>query len=607
MKLKRVCMLFVFLILINMSFAIAAVNDSLISLSSVDKAYTCLETQLADSCGASKTAEQLSLNLLAISYNSNLQKKCISALNELKKSDCFSETSSGPCSIKSTAMALLALNNIGEKTSVYADWLLTKRKFASDLLWYLEIDSNNATTCKIKVGTDSEKTFTISSDKKIFGTSNCLSVAEEGYFLKIANSCLDKSIIISCSNDFITTLLYKKSTQTTYHVSSETHSASSGGSTEELVNSYCFSLGNSCDYEGTLWAALALAKSGKEISSYIPYISASSEDAVNKKYFSSVFLYLMLKDDEYLTDLLSLQKESKYWDESGKKLYDTSLALLSVQDQTNDEVTNARNYLLGIQESSGCWQSYTNFILYSAWPKTAVISIPDKKDCKNEGNYCTSAGYCALTDKLEDYYCSSLSHVCCSIKPAEETCEEKQGIECSSNQVCSIPEVSASDTSNCCLDRCEEKPEETECESEGYSCKSFCSSTEEEKTDYSSSCILDEICCGNKSATTGFFSWTTIIILIILIILIALAIIFKNKLRLGWFKLKSKFKTRRGPAPTSRPSSQQFPTIFSRPRPILPRPNYQRPMQRKPITPARKSERDTEFDEVMKKLREMSK
>ena len=70
---------------------------------------------------------------------------------------------------------------------------LTTRKddhVGKDLNWYLEIDANEATICKIKTNDENEKTFTISKDKKFSGSSTCLTPAISNYYLKIDNKAI---------------------------------------------------------------------------------------------------------------------------------------------------------------------------------------------------------------------------------------------------------------------------------------------------------------------------------------------------------------------------------------------------------------------------------
>lgn len=603
---KRVLIISLILLII-LPLLVIAQDDDIITLDGIEKAYSCLEDKLGSDCGSSKLTEQSVLSLLAGAYDSGIQSNCKDSLTTKKQNNCWSVTESGTCDLSSTAHAILALNYIREETEDYTDWLLDKKQITPDLDWFLEIDANEATACSIKTNEASETTFAISEDKKISGTSSCLSPAEQNYFLKISDSCLENNFTISCDKNFITTLLYKKTGSSVYYVSSKTHSASAEGSTQEKVNAFCFANSGTCDYQGSLWSALALAKTGNEISDYLPYLSAMAEESENKKYFPSAFLYMLTHEDDYYISVTDKQKQRTYWQEelSNSKYYDTALALLSLENFITEEVSNSKDYLLEIQDESGCWNSDnirdTSFILYAAWPKAPSINNGggSSSDCESFGYFCTSSGQCS--DSLDNFYCPGLSDVCCKTEPAEQSCAEKQGITCDLDQECKGSEVIASDTNYCCLDSCIATSTTTECEDYGKTCKPSCSE-DEDKEFYD--CDYGDVCCGEKKESRG---WGLIILLIILIILVILAIIFRNQLKIWWFRFKSKLKFGKPPkGPSARPSIMPPttpPLMQQRPRQIIPRQHYQSPARR----PVLKKQKDSVFEETMKKLREMSK
>ena len=447
---KSICLPLIFLILasflITLTIAVTntSINTSISSvntenLKGVEKAYACLKNQLGDNCASASSEEQAVFSLLAVAYDSSLQSSCKSALMNFNNGNCFAPTSSGSCDLKSTAQAIIGLNYVGSNTDNYVKYLKDKRKLTKNLLWYLEIDANEETTCKIKVNDGNEKSLKMSADKKITGSSSCLSSAENGYFLQISSTCFDDNFTISCDKDFITTLLYKKDASSTspYHLSSKTHSAPLSGSTNEKVNAYCFASSSTCDYQGSLWASLALAKLGEDVSDYLPYLSSEYDTAENKKYFPSAFLYMLTNEDDYYIEVTEKQKQNKYWQEqesSGINYYDTALALLSLQDLSLEQSDNSKEYLLQIQDSSGCWHANnvkdTSFILYAGWPKEPVLSqtTTARSNCKDFGYSCTASEECILSDKLTNFYCSGLSSVCCKTAPAMQTCADKDGI-----------------------------------------------------------------------------------------------------------------------------------------------------------------------------------
>lgn len=599
MEKKRILSLVLILaILFTINLIFAASNDT--STTPVDQAFSCLKSQLGDNCGNTQNTQQLAFSMLAIADDSKLQSNCKQSLKDKEQTNCWSDTSSGSCNLKSTAISTLALKTVGENVDDEIGWLLAKRKTATGLTWYLEIDSKNSTQCKINGAT-----FTIKDDKTISGsTPSGLSMSYYNYLFQIND--LTKSYEISCNSDFITTLLYQKPGSTTVYVSSETHSASASDSTTEQVNSYCFSNSNLCDYEGTLWTSIALEKAGEDVSSYIPYLIAMSDDSSNKAYLPSAFLYMLNHaDDSYLTDLTSRQQQGKYWQESSDKLYDTSVALLALRGSSSDVVSNTKDYLLSIREPSGCWSSNTAFILYAGWMKIpAVGGETGTSNCEDFGYSCTSASECDLSNKLSNFFCPG-TNICCKSAPQKSTCSQKQGLICTGTQECTENTVPASDTTGCCLGSCKDISATNDCTDLGYTCKSSCSSTDDEKTNYNSACSPQK-CCSPKTSSSGFSGWTYIIILVILIIILGLAIYFRDKLKIWFFKMKSGFKSKPGPAPSSRPPMPPpgyRPLPPPRGRQIIPR--QQVPQRTQPRTSS--TQRNSEFDETMKKLRDMSK
>ncbi len=167
------------------------------------------------------------------------------------------------------------------------------------------------------------------------------------------------------------------------------------------------------------------------------------------------------------------------------------------------------------------------------------------------------------------------------------------------NQECDGKKVLASDTNECCIGDCVLIDSEPECEKQLYICKPSCSEDEEEKTGLSDSCNLGSVCCGKKAVEKGN-SYLLLILLVILIILVILAIIFRNQLKIWLFRFKSGYRSKKLGKPPYPPRAPQ-PAIF-RP-PIL---STLRPPQR-PIQKPNSKPVDKDFEETMRKLKEMSK
>ena len=563
----------------------------------LNASYTCLENKVKDNCNALSSEEKI-FSLLAI-------EECREeVLADSADNECW--PGSG-CRIKTTAQAILALDKINVDVSSAAAWLLSQNTIPSGIDWYLEIESTGAAACTITYDGNSYS-VSIGADKKInTRAGNCLRLSEApfaDYWLKISPDCYNKEFDVSCNQSFLTTLLYKKSDSPVIYVSDKTSSASADGTTTEKVDFSCFRQGGTCDYEGSLWAAFVLNYLGEDISSYKPYLVTMAED--NPQYLPESFLYLIESSDtNFRTILLSKQQSSKWWSVSGDKYYDTALALLAFQDESPQEKTNSRNWLLNVRDSEGCWQGNirnTAFILYSVWPEyftgTGVTEEgTDSLTCEDAGGYCIFETSCLDIGGSElsaySFSCSG-TKICCDKSPSSQTCSEIGGEICASDETCSIPTVETLDTYDCCTGYCESVGvSQSECESHGGTCRDSCLSDEKENSDQCD--YIGEVCC--VAVTTGDDedkSYWWIWVLLILIVLVVIGIIFRDKLRPVWLRMKSKFKRKPKTGPGLALTKVSVRPVHRR---VLP--HARRP------APARKPK--SEVDDVLKKLKEIGK
>jgi len=591
MKKRVLFFVLIFSLMISMSFAFA---EDLTDDEKISAAYDCLENKINNTC-EDLTLDQQIFSLLVLD-------DCKSEVKAAQDTDfCWPEDK---CKTKTTAQAILALNEAGVDTDDSEEWLMSQNKTPTDLTWYLQIESPEATSCEVSYGS-SVYTVNIAEDKKIDSNSNlgnCLKLSSSNYWLEIYPSCYSKEFEISCDQDFQTNLLYKKSDSITVYVSPETRSESADGSTTEKINSLCFTEGTSCNYESSLWAAWVLNSKDYDISAYMPYLITNVDD--NERYLPESFL-LLLEEESYENDLLEKQKSSGYWQESNDRYFDTALVLLPLYYETLPEKDKALEWLLDSQDSEGCWQGgikNTAFILFSAWSG----KVPNREgdgnstdvsvDCEEHDYFCMYESKCE-GEILSLYDCFG-SQVCCDTEEVLETCEDMDGEECEFGEECSISEKEASDTSYCCTGTCREipEPEESECETHFGSCRSSCYSDEESSNYFCDS--TSEICCMEKTTSSKNLLWVWI--LLGLIVLVAVGIMFKDNLRKFWFRTKSGFSKPKGPrGPPGFSSSMRNPTIQRR---ILP-PSGE-PRMRKPMMQRRPSK---ELDDVLGKLKEMGK
>ena len=609
----------VFLMLFLISSASAASNET-----NLEKAYQCIRDKINDDC-SSLTSEQQSFALLAFGDYSKCLDKFVS---NSKDQECWPRSN---CNLKETSLALLAYDRLGKNTEKIESWLLNQTKTASDLIWYLQVESDSATKCSITYGS-SINSFNIFDNKKISGGARtCLSLSENGYWLKIkSDACINNEYKISCDKDFKTTLLYKTSTSPTIHVSQIVNSDSANGETSEKVTYKCFKQGTVCNYEGSLWAAMALNFKGYIVSEFVPYLDAGVDD--NKIIFPEAFLYIITDLDQYLQVITTTNFKTKYWSSgtASRKFYYTALGLLSLQGRESTQTDAVREYLLtnGVQSADGCWSNMkdTAFLLYSGWP---LINSENKEcitnsDC-DEGENCTG-GVCvgrAITDTdcishsyfcsttsqciygangevLKNYDCALSSQICCSKEVILPTCISQSGKICDFDEYCDGDVIDSSD-GICCIGSCKikETPVQSECETQSgsYNCRSSCFD-DEESVNYE--CASGQVCCASKETPppVGGIKWW-IWVLIIAIVIVIILIIFRKKL--GFLKFKSRSKS--GPV-----SGQPHPPSFP-PRPPMysMRPRQFFPAGSRPQPQARSNIKDKEFEETLKKLRDLNK
>ena len=608
----RILVLLTLFVLLFLPLFSAAENDT--NQTQVNKAYACLQDKVSGKC-ADLSVEEKTFSLLSIN-------QCRTELlaDSSNSGECWPSSN---CMVKETAQATLALGKRGGSTTAAQAWLLSKNVTPSELSWYLEIESPEPTTCTITYDSSSY-TVSIDAEKKIdTGAGNCLSLAQENYWLRVSPACYNTEFRVSCDENFLTTTLFRKSTSSTIHVSEKTSSAAAGGTTSEKVESYCFADAGSCNYESTLWASLALSSLGKSVSSYLPYLITLADD--NQRYLPDSFLYALTAKAEFKNSLLSSQKSNSWWMESGDKFYDTALALYPLPKDTSTEKANAKKWLLSSQDTNGCWENNlrnTAFILASVWPKTFAgtgtggTTLPD---CEDSNYYCTSSAVACTTaggEQLSEFDCPGTLQKCCTVQEKIETCAEQGGEICSSNERCiGGVEPGASDlrsTEICCAGDgyCSATTggtgEENECEINNGICRAGGCGIDEEETFYSCD-SSSSVCCVSQPSTDGKSYWW-IWVLLVLIVLVAIGIIFRNRLRIFWFKMRGGGSSRPSGPPSHMPS--HFPQYIQRPIQRIERrimvPQHHAPQRPAPLT-RMKSGAQRELDEVLKKLKDMSK
>ena len=606
----------IFLIFVSLSFVLAQNSSNNNSVSQagssgfVSKAYQCLQNQVESKAQDSISLQEAVFGVLALGSNSKL----LSVIESKSVGGNHWQESSNP--MKDTSQVMLAYNRVGKNTDSIESWIKSKKQVASELTWYLEIDVDNHESSQCTVSYNNQQhTISINEDMTLSGNpGSCLELSEGGFWLKVSNNCIDYNFTTSCDKDFTTSTLYKRTGSSTIFVSPLAHSTSALGTTIESINSKCLSSSsNSCDYEGTLWGAIVLDKTGEKINDYLPYLLALSES--NKKFIPSSFLLLLTDGQDQYSELVQSQQQNKFWQAPNtpyNRYYDSALAILALQGKNSAEESGSKAYFETITTPEGCWNNNnlrdTGFLLYAGWQK--VISSGggsggSAQTCESAGKSCTSLFTCQDLggSPLENYLCPG-TKVCCSESVEKKSCLEQNGKVCSSTESCSGAN-SPSTEGSCCLGTCEALPSSDECELAGGLCYPSCNDLEEQ---ISESCSDSTNVCCRALPSKGGSSWGIwITVLIILTAVVVAGILMRNKIKMLLFK--SRNKGSQGPSkpggigPGGRPPFTPFNRAIPNPRMqqrIIPQ--QQTPIRRPPI-----QNRDKEMEETMAKLKEMCK
>jgi len=593
-----------------------------VNTSSIDKGFDCLVQQIKSDCTGAATVQEIALSIMASPNNTE---KCVKRLKTFAKTNCFGTGST--CSVKDTALAIVALNHAKEQTSNYISWLKNQTRTSTDLIWQLEQDSIEKSDCEITYDSQ-EYPFSVLENKKITSSAgNCFSLTQSDYWFQISPSCYDKEFSLVCNTNFLAALMYKTPNSQTLYLLSSPQTAAANNPVNIKVKSTCFGT-SACDYEASLWAVLALKDSGENIDEYIPYLISAEE--LNSQYLPSAFLHMIVDWSDYGTKLIKEQKQT-YWEADSTaydKYYDTSLALIALSESvTQQQVANAKSWLSNFAPGpDGCWGS-NNKIRDSAIALWAIASRPYSSIPNSDFTGCTEASpsfscinsfQCAPADKLPAYVCGGVGKVCCR-SVALQSCSEIQGIICSSGKICDGVEKASSDSAKCCTSGvCKVAQTLSSCELESGSCETSCSTSQ---TESSLDCGLSsDKCCLAKEAPAPKKSLTWLwILLIILIIIIAILIVFRERVQLWWFKVRNKVKEDRGNSnvTNNRGPPPSYPGMRAPMRTMgnsMPQPQQRNvpPIAQQRVMPA-SSQRapvkksSSEDDDVFKKLKDMGK
>lgn len=624
----------IFLLIISLTFVLAQTEEEAGEDESgkVALAYKWLSDQVKDDWPAS--TEDSAFALLALAYDDKLA-------SEGRKALLAKKTDGGWSTIKQTALALLALGRLGEKTTTIENWLLNKSKTfeATGLEWYIQIEIEGNTSCEIRYDGKADEVI-VYEDKKVKlnvgGTPKCLSDSPV-YWLRISSDeeCLKKTYSFYCDDYVKGSLLYKK--DKTWFVPSKTEEKSQFSL---KIESICLAEGGKCNYEGTLWAAYALSEQGRDIDLLLPYLVAQAD--AEEKYLPNAFLFILsdYTEPDYAESLLAIQDKKGYWYRM-YKFYDTALVYLALKEYygADESLELAKNYLLGHQMTAGSWDNSirdTAFVLYAVWPKEVSPLPPELiNECTTRGYHCRTSciGYNEVEAEEYSGFCEE-DEFCCKPEGVITECEDA-GHKCCTK--CdpgfnTFSEYNEGCWPKVCCEKCEEVEEEIpECEKKGYKCCTDCDPSSVAYPEYDKSCPGFARCCEKceegieicnndidddrdgytdcddpdcvtfKECQPKSKAW--LFILIAVVVLVGLFFLLRKK-GFRFSTLIGKFKKKRPPRFGEQPAE-----VLARPRPRILLGRHFRRLAPQPLTKAKetkKSETEEELEKTLQKLKKIS-
>ena len=298
---KKSVLFVVFMFLLLSISIVTAQENMTVGEEQIDKAYECLKEKVINNCDQLSVEDKI-FSVMAIG---ECQNELI--LTDSLNSECWPKTK---CTLKTTGQAILALHQTTKSTTGAEEWLISENTSPSDIVWYLQIESPKETTCSIKYGASTYKVIVRDDRTLNSAAGHCLTLSSDDWWLKVSPGCYDQEFEISCDESFRTDLLFQRKASSIIHVSGRENSASANGRTTEKINSACFKQDGKCNYEGSLWAALALHTKGYSVDAFMPYLTTMAEE--NTKYLPDAFLYGITGQDDYRINLLLRQKASQY-------------------------------------------------------------------------------------------------------------------------------------------------------------------------------------------------------------------------------------------------------------------------------------------------------
>ncbi|MFH0832009.1 MAG: hypothetical protein V1886_04065 [archaeon] len=301
-------------------------------IASVNSLHMLLQQDVKSKSWSSMPISENALSLLALAYDNELASQGKNALISKKIAEgCWNSypSSSLPCTVKDTSLAIMSLDNINEET--YNNWLIDSQNNLDTGLWSLQINSAAQQDCKLLINTAAQ-------------TLN-LTQGTNTIDIDLKSKPETVNIKVNCSAESA------KLIHTYLGMIKEFPLAvSSNEAVISLNNMKCFGTGyrSECDTEATAYAAMALNSIGADKSKAIEWLKKNAQNTMEK----SVVLYLS-SSSEIEDWLVNNQHLSGYF--SSKSLFEspesdfksTVFAAMALNKEKRTEAVKAEAWIKG--------------------------------------------------------------------------------------------------------------------------------------------------------------------------------------------------------------------------------------------------------------------
>lgn len=265
----------------------------------------------------------------------------------------------GNCNVKDTALTVLSLKKAGRNVDKNVNWLISNGVLIPGLTrgeWRVQVESSVGGICKF--GFDGrERQFNLEGDFLRGASGEYYVDIKRDLSSSLISNEVGKEITINCegiSGAVIISLIYKEGNNF-FILENEQSSIA-----KLKIKNGCFVRKKgeaNCDYESSLYAALALVESGKSLEEIFvqPYLENSlTNNELHRSLLVKIFLSSQNEKEIYNKILVGGQRRDGSW--SAGDVFTSAFAVFALKN-TNEQsaVDLGLNYLTRIKRGDGSW------------------------------------------------------------------------------------------------------------------------------------------------------------------------------------------------------------------------------------------------------------